>query len=339
VCDNNPTTADGEAIEVTLEEDVDISGPAPPVLGEDTDGDGFDDVQEVNLGSDPEDADSTPEDTSIAGTCTDEEDNDLDGYIDYVDGGCGDDTDGDGVSDEGEDDLGSDPEDADTTPEDASVAGSCSDGVDNDGDGLTDGDDPGCAVEEETPTPTVVAEETPTVVAETPTPTEEAEYCSPVFPGTYNGLVRIDSQPAASGYEVTASIGGVPWGSALVSGGRYAMDIPDHMPTELPCFEGGTITFELNGMTCTASPDADWASGIHNVDLSCAAAPPVTPTPEVTPTLTPMPTITPTTVPPTGAGGLSGSGPGLPVWAMALAGWAGLTIIAGLGTLVAAKRR
>jgi len=207
--------------------------------------------------------------------------------------------------------------------------------VDNDGDGLTDGDDPGCAVEEETPT--VVAEETPTVVAETPTPTVEAEYCSPVFPGTYNGLVRIDGQPAASGYEVTASIGGVQWGSALVSGGRYAMDIPDHMPTEPPCFEGGTITFALDAMECT--PTADWASGIHTVDLSCAAAPPVTPTPEVTPTLTPTPTITPTTVPPTGAGGLSGSAPGLPVWAMALAGCAGLTIVAGLGTLVAVKRR
>ena len=108
------------------------------------------------------------------------------------------------------------------------------------------------------------------------------------------------------------------------------------MPTEPPCFEGGTITFELDGMEC--SPTADWASGIHNVDLSCApAAPLVTPTPEVTPT--PTPTVTPVVPPPTGAGGLSGSGPGLPLWAMALASGAGLMIVAGLGTLVAAKRR
>jgi len=339
---NGPNVPDGVPIELELEVDVDISGPSP---GEDSDGDGYDDATEANLGSCPDDpcsdedfysdteaADSTPEDASIAGSCSDGQDNDLDGYVDDVDGGCGDDTDGDGVSDDGEDDLGSDPEDADSTPEDASVCDVCTDGVDNDGDGDTDAADEGCAVEAETPT---VEAETPTpTVAETPTPTVEAEYCSPVFPGTYNGLVRVDGQPAASGYEVTASIDGVQWGSALVSGGRYAMDIPDHMPTEPPCFEGGTITFALDAMECT--PTADWASGIHTVDLSCApAAPPVTPTPEVTPT----PTITPTTVPPTGAGGLSGSGPGLPLWAMALASWAGLAIVAGLGTLVAAKRR
>jgi hypothetical protein len=195
------------------------------------------------------------------------------------------------------------------------------------------------ATAEVSPTPTVVG--SPTPVVETPTPTVPSEYCSPVFPGTYNGLVRINGQPAVSGYEVTASIDGVQWGSALVSGGRYAMDIPDHLPTAPPCFEGGTITFALDGMTCT--PTADWASGISNVDLSCAPAAPTTPTPAVTPTatppVTPTPKVTPTTVPPTGAGGLSGPSSGLPVWAMALAGWAGLMIVAGLGTLAAAKRR
>ena len=156
----------------------------------------------------------------------------------------------------------------------------------------------------------------------------------PVFPATYNGLVRIDGKPAASGYQVTASIAGQQWGSGLVSGGRYAVDIPDHLPTEPPCFDGGTIAFQLNGMTC--SPSAEWASGIRNVDLACASvAPPVTPTLGVTPT----PTIAPTTVPPSGAGGFSKSGPGLSAWAMALASWAGLTIVAALGTLMAARRR
>jgi len=132
----------------------------------------------------------------------------------------------------------------------------------------------------------------------------------------------------------------VQWGSAIVSGGRYALDIPDSMPTVAPCFEGGTITFALDGMTCT--PTADWASGIHTVDLACApAAPPVTPevTPEVTPTPPATPPVTPTALPPSGAGGLSGSSPGLPLWAMALTSWAGLMIVAGLGTLVAVKRR
>jgi hypothetical protein len=93
-------------------------------------------------------------------------------------------------------------------------------------------------------------------------------------------------------------------------------------------------------MTCT--PTEDWASGIHNVDLSCApAAPPVTPTtPEVTPTPPPAtPPVTPTALPPSGAGGLSGSSPGLPLWAMVLAGCVGLMTVAGLGTLVTVKRR
>ena len=220
-----------------------------------------------------------------------------------------------------------------------------------------------CQAAEATPTPTATATAaatatatagagTPTVQAETPTPTVvEGEICSPVFPGTYNGRVLIDGKPAASGYQLTASIGDVQWGSATISGGRYAMDIPDHMPTAKPCFEGGTITFALNGMTCTpVEQGADvWKAGIRNVDLDCApvappvtptvAPPPATPTAKATPPVTPTPKATPTTVPPTGAGGLSGSGSGLPLWATALAGWVGLMTIAGLGTVVAAKRR
>lgn len=198
---------------------------------------------------------------------------------------------------------------------------------------------------EGTPTPTPSPEASPSPEAEvTPTPEVELEICPPVFPGTYNGRVLINSQPAAPGYEVTATVGGEQWGSAIVSGGRYAMDIPDHLPAREPdCFVPGPITFDLNGMTCSPSPE--WAPGIQDVDLTCApAAPPVTPTPQVTPTVppppvTPTPKVTPTTVPPSGAGGLSGSSSGLPLWAMALAGWAGLMTVAGLGTLVAAKRR
>ncbi|MEX2247862.1 MAG: choice-of-anchor Q domain-containing protein [Dehalococcoidia bacterium] len=80
------------------------------------------------------------------------------------------DADGDGFDDDAEDALGSDPLDAESTPEGASVAGSCSDGLDNDGDGLTDGADPGCAA---TPTPTSSATPSPTdtVLADTATVT------------------------------------------------------------------------------------------------------------------------------------------------------------------------
>jgi len=198
--------------------------------------------------------------------------------------------------------------------------------------------------EEGTPTPTEgEGSPTPTPEEGTPTPTVEVAICEPVFPGTYNGLVRIDGQPADSGYRITASIDDTPWGNAIISGGRYAMDIPDHMPSAKPCFEGGTITFELDGMSCSPVEEgADvWKAGIQTVDLTCApVAPPVTPTPEVTATPPPAtPTVTPVKPPPSGAGGLSGSSSGLPLWAMALASWAGLAIVAGLGTLVAAKRR
>jgi len=47
----------------------------------------------------------------------------------------------------------------------------------------------------------------------------------------------------------------------------------------------------------------------------------------------------PTKMPSSGAGGLSGTSSGLPLWATALASWVGLMTVAGLGTLVATKRR
>jgi hypothetical protein len=404
-CDQNSTTPDGDKAERWFATDVEISGSSCIEPGADTDGDGFEDADEANSGScwkDPcdekafcsatEAADSTPEDGSVAGSCSDEKDNDLDGYMDDVDGGCGDDTDKDGVSDDGEDDLGSDPDDKDSAPEDASVCDVCTDSVDNDGDGDTDAADEGCAGAEATPTAVdtdgdTVPDDEETALgsdpndpestpedasiegtctdgvdndgdgltddedegcAVTPTATAEVEICAPVFPGTYNGLVRINGQPAASGYEVTARIGDVQWGSAIVSGGRYAMDIPDHMPTTKPCFDGGTIIFALNGMTCTPVEEGadEWHAGIRNVDLNCApVAPPVTPTvtppatPPATPTTVATPTVTPAKPPPSGAGGLSGPSAGLPLWATALSGWAGLMIVAGLGSLMAAKRR
>ena len=51
------------------------------------------------------------------------------------------------------------------------------------------------------------------------------------------------------------------------------------------------------------------------------------------------PAATPAAPPVTGGGGLADPNQGLPVWAMALAGCVGLMTVAGLGTLVAAKRR
>jgi hypothetical protein len=190
-----------------------------------------------------------------------------------------------------------------------------------------------------TPTPTVGATGTATVIG-TATPegtatstTVAGEGCAPVIPGTYNGLVRLNGVPAPAGYEVTATIDGTEWGSTIVSGGRYALDVPQKLPASEPCFAGGTITFAIDGGTC--EPTEEWASGLHDVDLSCAPAatpPPVTP-PPATPTVQPTtPPVTPAKPPSTGGGGLGGD-EGLPLWAMILTSWAGLTALAGFGTV------
>ena len=148
---------------------------------EDTDGDTWFDFDEESLGSDPNDAASTPEHPYAFESCTDGLDNDGDAAVDRADSGCQLDSDEDGVIDiddncaydpnpgqgdadgDGlgdpcdfdadndnwddwtEDRAGSDPNDASSTPEHAAFPETCVDGVDNDGDGATDAADAGCA--------------------------------------------------------------------------------------------------------------------------------------------------------------------------------------------------
>jgi hypothetical protein len=196
----------------------------------------------------------------------------------------------------------------------------------------------GTATATPTPSPTPGVTGTPTP-AVTGTPTSGAgtvgpgETCAPVIPATYNGLVRLNGVPAASGYEIIASIGTTEWGSAVVSGGRYAIDVPQKLPAGEPCFAGSTIAFFVNGAMCT--PVQEWSSGLHDVDLSCvtvATPTPVAPTPGPASPTTVAPTATPAELPPGGGGGLVGDR-GLPVWAIVVVGWAGLTALAGFGTL------
>lgn len=125
----------------------------------DSDGDGVIDVAERIAGSDPNNADSGPE--NAAGivylqlpVCTDGVDNDLDGQIDDADPGCMD-TDHDLVDDPAERALGSDPNNFNSVPEDSRIDAvlvslgfitfQCNDGLDDDLDGLIDTADPGCA--------------------------------------------------------------------------------------------------------------------------------------------------------------------------------------------------
>jgi len=54
----------------------------------DTDGDSYADSVEQQLGSDPNDTESTPESFTLLWTCTDGNDNDRDGKRDFIDPGC-----------------------------------------------------------------------------------------------------------------------------------------------------------------------------------------------------------------------------------------------------------
>jgi hypothetical protein len=147
----------------------------------DADNDGWDDFTETQWGSNPNDANSTPEHWFMRETCSDGVDNDGDGSTDAVDSGCAPDNDYDGVADaqdncptywnqdqadsdgngtgdacedhDGDgffdgDELawGSDPNSASSVPEGGVNYAACTDGVDNDGDGAVDGDDEGCRI-------------------------------------------------------------------------------------------------------------------------------------------------------------------------------------------------
>lgn len=134
----------------------------------DSDGDVVDDPSELVLGSDPDNFDSVPEDARVDAVlvslgfitfqCNDGLDNDLDGLVDLDDPGCTPlDTDGDGYGDVEEKTYGSDPNSADSRPEDDRVdAALCADGADNDGDGLIDQADDGCLLH-----PTATSTSTP----------------------------------------------------------------------------------------------------------------------------------------------------------------------------------
>ena len=70
-----------------LNDGFEVSIGTNPALA-DTDGDGFSDREERSLGSDPLVNGSRPEHNSVAGTCTDTQDNDLDTLVDAADPGC-----------------------------------------------------------------------------------------------------------------------------------------------------------------------------------------------------------------------------------------------------------
>jgi hypothetical protein len=95
--------------------------------------------------------------------------------------------------------------------------------------------------------------------------------CIPVIQGTYHGAVQLNGVPAPDGTLVEAFVGGLKWAEDSTSGGgQYVFDIPQgSLPIGPPCFEGGQITFQANGVTCEEEPW--WASGLHLLDLTCGS--------------------------------------------------------------------
>ena len=109
------------------------------------------------------------------------------------------------------------------------------------------------------------------------------EACAPVSSGSYSGSLRLEGEAATDGLALTASIDGRAWGTAIISDGRYAMDIPGDAPARSPCFPGsGTIVFSLDGYSCMPAEEDEmgrvacsyqsFTPGDHHVDLVCLAA-------------------------------------------------------------------
>ena len=161
---NGSKTPEHQSLPLTCGDGVDNDGDGQTDLNDsdcslDSDEDGVDDLTEISLLSKPYTAtgsNSTPEDISVAGSCSDGVDNDGDGATDTgtppfipTDDGCLDD-DGDGHSDAREAAFGSKKSAAASRPENLNVRPTsihvCSDGLDNDGDGVSDMEDPSCRI-------------------------------------------------------------------------------------------------------------------------------------------------------------------------------------------------
>jgi hypothetical protein len=121
--------------------------------------------------------------------------------------------------------------------------------------------------------------------APTSTPPSAQALCPPALPATYSGTLRVDGQPTADALTLTATIDGEAWATAIISDGRYTIDIPQHTPETPPCFpDGGTIVFTLDGYTCMPAEEregTEWITfgyrsftpGLHDVDLVCLPTP------------------------------------------------------------------
>ena len=115
-----------------------------------------------------------------------------------------------------------------------------------------------------------------------PTPTPTPEYCDPVFPTTFTGTVTVDGEPPPDGTLISA-IGsdGLTWATTTTVSGSYDMVVPETMPVTSPCFPGGTISFQCDGVPAAETGEA--TGGLQELNLTCGPLVPTTPTPPPTP--------------------------------------------------------
>lgn len=93
--------------------------------------------------------------------------------------------------------------------------------------------------------------------------------CGAVVPGTYVGDVLLYDSPAPDDTFIHAWIGDLWWSLCLTSGGQYVCDVPDYLPQEPPCFEGGEIVFYADDFVLCDPLFVEWDSGLQEVDLDC----------------------------------------------------------------------
>lgn len=99
------------------------------------------------------------------------------------------------------------------------------------------------------------------VLLVTPRPAAQA---SP--PADSIALLAIDADLTGTTISAIAS-DGLTWATTTTSGGSYQMDVPATMPVTPPCFPGGMISFQCDGVWAAETGEA--TGDLENLNLTC----------------------------------------------------------------------